>query len=130
MGFYKDPYSRFGKLTYEMWRACRLVLDVALHTKEWTREQAVNYLAENTALSIHEVNTEINRYISWPGQALSYKIGELKIKELRKKAEEKLKEKFDVREFHEAVLSEGAVTMTLLEKIIDNYIAKTLRKTK
>ena len=91
MGFYKDPYSLFGKLTYEMWRACRLVLDVALHTKGWTREQAVKYLSENTALSLHEVNTEINRYISWPGQALAYKIGELKIKELRKRAEDKLK---------------------------------------
>ncbi|MEI9810872.1 MAG: DUF885 domain-containing protein [Bacteroidota bacterium] len=86
MGFYKDPYSHFGRLTYDMWRACRLVLDVALHTKGRTREQGVTYLSENTALSLHEVNTEINRYISWPGQALAYKMGELKIKELRKKS--------------------------------------------
>jgi uncharacterized protein (DUF885 family) len=99
MGFYKDPYSHFGRLTYEMWRACRLVIDVGIHTKDWTRDQAVNYLADHTALSIHEVNTEINRYISWPGQALAYKMGELKIKELRKRAEDKLKEKFDVRGF-------------------------------
>lgn len=123
MGFYKDPYSRFGKLTYEMWRACRLVLDVALHTKGWTREQAVAYLSENTALSLHEVNTEINRYISWPGQALAYKMGELKIKELRKKAEAVLKDKFDIREFHDLILSQGTVTLKIMEQMVDRYIA-------
>ncbi len=127
MGFYKDPYSHFGRLTYEMWRACRLVIDVALHTKGWTREQAVNYLAENTALSMHEVNTEINRYISWPGQALAYKMGELKIKELRKRAEEKLQQKFDIREFHDLVLSQGTVTLKILEMMIDKYIADKLK---
>jgi uncharacterized protein (DUF885 family) len=127
MGFYKDPYSRFGKLTYEMWRACRLVLDVALHTKGWTREQAVTYLSENTALSLHEVNTEINRYISWPGQALAYKMGELKIKELRKRAEDKLKEQFDVREFHDLVLSRGSVTLNILEEMVDRYIEEKLK---
>lgn len=130
MGFYKDPYSRFGRLTYEMWRACRLVLDVALHTKGWTREQAVAYLSENTALSLHEVNTEINRYISWPGQALAYKMGELKIKELRKKAEEQLKEKFDIRDFHDLVLSQGTVTLKILEQMVDRYIAKRLKEGK
>ncbi len=124
MGFYKDPYSHFGRLTYEMWRACRLVLDVALHTKGWTREQAVKYLAENTALSLHEVNTEINRYISWPGQALAYKMGEIKIKELRKKAEERLKDKFDIREFHDLILSQGTLTLSLLEKIVDKWMAE------
>ncbi|MEP7375350.1 MAG: DUF885 family protein [Chitinophagaceae bacterium] len=124
MGFYKDPYSLFGKLTYEMWRACRLVIDVALHTKGWTREQAVTYLSDNTALSLHEVNTEINRYISWPGQALAYKMGELKIKELRKKAEDALKDKFDIREFHGVVLSQGTVTLKILERMIDKYIAE------
>jgi uncharacterized protein (DUF885 family) len=122
MGFYKDPYSHFGRLTYEMWRACRLVLDVALHTKGWTREQAVTYLSENTALSLHEVNTEINRYISWPGQALAYKMGELKIKELRKKAEEQLKDKFDIREFHDLVLSQGTVTLKVLERMVNRFI--------
>lgn len=122
MGFYKDPYSRFGRLTYEMWRACRLVLDVALHLKGWTRDQAVTYLAENTALSLHEVNTEINRYISWPGQALAYKMGELKIKELRKLAEEKLKDKFDIREFHDLILSQGTVTLKILEEMVNRYI--------
>jgi len=128
MGFYKDPYSLFGKLTYEMWRACRLVLDVAIHTKGWTKEQAVNYLSENTALSLHEVNTEINRYISWPGQALAYKMGELKIRELRKKAEDKLKDKFDIRDFHGVVLSQGTVTLAILEQMIDKYIAEKLKQ--
>jgi uncharacterized protein (DUF885 family) len=128
MGFYKDPYSLFGRLTYEMWRACRLVLDVAIHTKGWTREQAVNYLSENTALSLHEVNTEINRYISWPGQALAYKMGELKIRELRKKAEDKLKDKFDIREFHSIVLSQGTVTLTILEQMVNRYIAERIKK--
>ncbi len=126
MGFYKDPYSHFGRLTYEMWRACRLVLDVALHTKGWTREQGVKYLAENTALSLHEVNTEINRYISWPGQALAYKIGELKIKELRKRSEDALKDKFDIREFHDLVLSKGSVTLKILEAMVDGYIKEKL----
>ena len=124
MGFYKDPYSLFGKLTYEMWRACRLVIDVSLHTKGWTREQAVTYLSDNTALSLHEVNTEINRYIAWPGQALAYKMGELKIKELRKKAEDALKDKFDIREFHGIVLSQGTVTLKILEQMMDRYIAE------
>jgi uncharacterized protein (DUF885 family) len=123
MGFYKDPYSRFGRLTYEMWRACRLVIDVGLHAKGWTREEAVKFLSEHTALSLHEVNTEINRYISWPGQALAYKMGELKIKELRKKAEDKLKDKFDIREFHDLILSQGSVTLAIMEKMVDRYIA-------
>ncbi len=127
MGFYKDPYSKFGRLTYEMWRACRLVIDVGLHTKGWTRDQAVKYLSENTALSLHEVNTEINRYISWPGQALAYKMGELKIKELRKKAEEKLAAKFDIREFHDLILSQGTVTLGLMEKMVDKYINEKLK---
>ena len=127
MGFYKDPYSYFGRLTYDMWRACRLVLDVGLHAKGWTKEQAVKYLSENTALSLHEVNTEINRYIAWPGQALAYKIGELKIKELRKRAEEKLKDKFDIREFHDLILSEGTVTLRILEQMVDRYIAEKLK---
>lgn len=130
MGFYKDPYSKFGRLTYEMWRACRLVIDVGLHAKGWTREQAVSYLADNTALSLHEVNTEINRYISWPGQALAYKMGELKIKELRKKAEDKLKEKFDIREFHDLILSQGTVTLAIMEKMVNRYIESKLKEAK
>ncbi|MGV8946157.1 MAG: DUF885 domain-containing protein [Lutibacter sp.] len=124
MGIYTTPYENFGKYTYEMWRACRLVVDTGIHDKNWTREQAVDYLKSNTALSIHEVNTEIDRYISWPGQALSYKMGELKIRELRKKAEEALGTKFDIREFHEIILEEGTVTLSILEKRILNYIEK------
>lgn len=125
MGIYETPYENFGKYTYEMWRACRLVVDTGIHNKNWTRAQAVDYLKSNTALSIHEVNTEIDRYISWPGQALSYKIGELKIRELRKKAEKELGPKFDIREFHEIILGEGTVTLSILEKRILNYIQKT-----
>ena len=121
-GFYQDPYSNFGRLTYEMWRACRLVVDTGIHAKGWTRDQVINYLAENTALSIHEITTETDRYIAWPGQALSYKIGEMTIKRLRKKAEEELGKNFDVREFHDKVLENGAVTLPILEQIIDDYI--------
>ncbi len=128
MGFYKDPYTHFGRLTYEMWRACRLVLDVAIHTKGWTREQSVKYLSENTALSMHEVNTEINRYISWPGQALAYKTGEMKIKALRKLTEEKLKDKFDIRAFHDLILSQGTVTMPILQKMVERFIEKKLKE--
>ncbi|MCZ6899204.1 MAG: DUF885 domain-containing protein, partial [Bacteroidetes bacterium] len=122
-GFYQDPYSNFGRLTYEMWRACRLVVDTGIHAKGWTRDQVINYLAKNTALSIHEITTETDRYIAWPGQALSYKIGEMTIKRLRKKAEKELGKNFDVREFHDKVLENGAVTLPILEQIIDDYIA-------
>ena len=122
MGMYTTLYEQFGKLTYEMWRACRLVVDTGIHTKGWTREQVINYMAENTALSIHEINTETDRYISWPGQALSYKIGEIKIRELRKKAEIELGSSFDIREFHEVVLEQGTVTLSILENRVNNYI--------
>jgi uncharacterized protein (DUF885 family) len=122
MGMYTTPYEHFGKFTYEMWRACRLVVDTGIHAKGWTREQVVDYMSSNTALSLHEVNTETDRYISWPGQALSYKIGELKIRELRLKAEAALGEKFDIRAFHEIVLEQGTVTLSILEKRILNYI--------
>jgi len=122
MGMYTTPYEQFGKLTYEMWRACRLVVDTGIHAKGWTRDQVVNYMSENTALSIHEINTETDRYISWPGQALSYKIGEIKIRELRKKAETELGSLFDIREFHEVVLEQGTVTLSILENRVQNYI--------
>lgn len=122
MGIYTTPYEYFGKLTYEMWRACRLVVDTGIHAFGWTREEAVNFMAKNTALSLHEVNTEIDRYISWPGQALSYKIGELKIRELREKAENELGSLFNIREFHEVILEKGTVTLPLLEKRIIHYI--------
>ena len=122
MGMYTTPYEKFGQLTYEMWRACRLVVDTGIHAKGWTREQVVDFMASNTALSLHEVNTETDRYISWPGQALSYKIGELKIRELRKKAKEELGSDFDIREFHEVVLEQGTVTLEILEDRINAYI--------
>lgn len=123
MEIYTSPYEHFGKLTYEMWRACRLVVDTGMHVFGWSREQAVDFMAENTALSLHEVNTEIDRYISWPGQALSYKIGELKIRELRALAEKELGSQFDIREFHEQVLEKGTVTLPLLEWRILNFIS-------
>ena len=126
-GFYKDPYSNFGRLGYEMWRACRLVVDTGIHSMGWTRQQAVDYMATRTALPLHEVETEIDRYISWPGQALSYKLGELKIKELRKRAETALGPRFDVRSFHDAVLGSGAVPLSVLESNIDSWIAKQKR---
>ena len=124
MGMYATPYDRFGRYTYEMWRACRLVVDVGLHVKGWTREEAVQYLAKNTALSLHEVNTEIDRYIGWPGQAVSYKIGELKIKELRNKAEEALGDRFDIKEFHYRVLRNGSIPLPTLEREIEEWIAE------
>ena len=124
MGMYTTAYEQFGKLTYEMWRACRLVVDTGIHAKGWTRDQVIEYMSNNTALSIHEINTETDRYISWPGQALSYKIGELKIRELRTKAEKELGANFDIREFHEVVLEQGTVTLSILEKRINNYITK------
>jgi uncharacterized protein (DUF885 family) len=122
-GFYQDPYSNFGRLTYEMWRACRLVVDTGLHAFGWTRQQAVDYLASHTALSLHEVGTEIDRYISWPGQALGYKMGELKIRELRARAEKELGPRFDIRAFHDAVLRNGPVPLPVLETEIDAFIA-------
>ncbi|MDG5490321.1 DUF885 family protein [Psychroserpens sp. SPM9] len=122
MNIYTTPYEKFGQLTYEMWRACRLVVDTGVHAKGWTRQQMIDYLSENTALSIHEVTTETDRYISWPGQAISYKIGELKIRELRQKAETELGEKFDIREFHEIILEQGTVTLSILERRITKYI--------
>ncbi len=124
MGMYTTPYEHFGKLTYEMWRACRLVVDTGIHAKGWTRDQVVAYMSENTALSIHEINTETDRYISWPGQALSYKIGEIKIRELRKEAETALGADFDIREFHEVILGQGTVTLEILEQRVKDWIEK------
>lgn len=104
------------------------MVDVGLHAKDWTRQQAVDFLADHTALSLHEVNTEINRYIAWPGQALSYKTGELKIRELRARAENALKEKFDIRAFHDMILSGGTVTLAILEKMTDQFITQQKKK--
>ena len=105
-----------------MWRACRLVVDTGMHMQGWSRQQAIDYMLENTALSEHNVTTEVDRYISWPAQALSYKIGELTIKRLRAKAEKTLKDKFDVRAFHDAVLAYGSVPLSILEQNIDSFI--------
>lgn len=124
MGMYTTPYEQFGQLTYEMWRACRLVVDTGIHAKGWTRQQVVDYMSSNTALSMHEIHTETDRYISWPGQALSYKIGELKIRELRKKAETELGSEFDIRDFHEVILGQGTVTLAIMEMRVDHYIQK------
>lgn len=121
-GFYQDPYSNFGRLTYEMWRAARLVVDTGMHTMGWTRDQAVEFMASNTALSMHNVNTEIDRYISWPAQALAYKLGEILIRELRADAEEALGEHFDIREFHYQVLRNGSIPLATLEAQVRAYI--------
>ncbi len=125
MGVYRTPYDEFGRLSYEMWRACRLVIDTGIHSKGWTRQQAIDYLASNTALSLHNVQTEVDRYIAWPGQALAYKMGELTIWELRRKAETELGDKFDIRTFHDAVLTGGGLPLELLRTHIDGYIAET-----
>jgi uncharacterized protein (DUF885 family) len=123
MGIYHTPYEEFGRESYEMWRAARLVIDTGLHHAGWTRDQAITYLAEHTALSQHEVETEVDRYISWPGQALSYKLGEMKMVELRARAEKQLGPKFDLRHFHDTVLALGSVPLPLLEAQIDRFIA-------
>jgi uncharacterized protein (DUF885 family) len=124
MDMYTTPYEHFGKLTYEMWRACRLVVDTGIHAMGWTRDEVVQYMSENTALSLHEIQTETDRYISWPGQALSYKIGELKIRALREKAQEALGTSFDIRDFHELILGQGTVSLSILEDRVLNYIQK------
>ncbi|MEZ5929858.1 MAG: DUF885 domain-containing protein [Parvularculaceae bacterium] len=123
MGVYQTPYDQFGRLSMEMWRACRLVIDTGIHSKGWTRQQAMDYLASNTALSLKNVQTEVDRYIAWPGQALAYKMGELTIWELRHKAEKALGDKFDIREFHDAVLDQGGLPLDVLAEQVDAYIA-------
>ena len=127
VGFYQDPYSDFGRLSFEMWRACRLVVDTGIHYFGWTRQQAINYMAANTALSLHNITAEVDRYISWPGQALAYKTGELKIRELRARAEKKLGKAFDIREFHEIILGSGSVPLGVLEENVDEYIEAALK---
>jgi uncharacterized protein (DUF885 family) len=128
MGIYHTAYEEFGRETYEMWRAARLVIDTGIHHKGWSRDQAIAYLRDHTALSEHEVETEVDRYISWPGQALSYKLGEMKILELRARAEKELGPKFDLRAVHDAVLAEGSVPLPLLDQRIDAFIAEQKKK--
>jgi len=124
MGIYQTPYQQFGFLSYQMWRACRLVVDTGIHHLGWTRQQSIDYLTVNTALSAREIANEVDRYISWPGQALSYELGYLKIRELRAKAEKALGAKFDLRHFHDTVLSTGSVPLPVLEQRIDRFIAE------
>ena len=123
MNIYETPYQDFGRLTYEMWRACRLVIDTGIHAKGWSRQQALDYLSENTALSIHEITTEIDRYISWPAQALSYKLGEYTIWQLRHEAETRLGADFDLRAFHDFILALGSVPLEVLKDEVHRWIA-------
>ncbi|TNE61326.1 MAG: DUF885 domain-containing protein [Alphaproteobacteria bacterium] len=123
MNIYETPYEQFGRLSYEMWRACRLVIDTGIHAKGWTREQAIALLADNSALSLHNVRTEVDRYIAWPGQALAYKMGELKFLELRERAKKELGPDFDIRAFHDAVLSAGGIPLYIVDARISDWIA-------
>ncbi|WP_417624946.1 DUF885 domain-containing protein [Paremcibacter congregatus] len=123
MGFYQDPYSDFGRLTYETWRAVRLVVDTGMHAFGWSRDKAIQYMLDNTALSEPDVIAEIDRYITWPAQALSYKIGEIKIRALRKKAEDTLGENFDLRAFHDMIIGNGSLPIAILEEVVNQWIA-------
>jgi prolyl oligopeptidase len=123
LGLYKDPYSRFGQLTYDMWRAVRLVVDTGMHYKGWTRQQAIDFFKANAAKAEHDIVNEIDRYILMPGQALAYKIGQLKILSLRDRAERQLGDDFDIRAFHDHLLGAGALPLDLLEQRMDKWLA-------
>ncbi|HEX8309765.1 MAG TPA: DUF885 domain-containing protein, partial [Chthoniobacteraceae bacterium] len=128
LGLYGDPYQKFGKLTYEMWRACRLVVDTGMHALGWSRDRAIDFMREYSGKTEHNIIVEVDRYIGWPGQALAYKIGELKIKELRQRATARLGGKFDIRAYHDLILGQGAVPLDVLEKIVDGWIEEQLAK--
>ena len=128
LGMYKDPYSKFGQLTYEMWRAVRLVVDTGMHMMGWSRQQAIDFFRENTSKTDQDITVEVDRYIVWPGQALAYKIGQMKIRELRTEAEKELGSKFNVRTFHDAVLEQGAVPLDLLQAHVEEWIAKESKR--
>jgi uncharacterized protein (DUF885 family) len=122
LGLYKDPYSKFGQLTYEMWRAVRLVIDTGMHSMGWTRDQAIQFFKDNTGKTDQDIGVEVDRYIVWPGQALAYKLGQLKIRELRTQAEQGLAAKFNIRTFHDALLEQGAVPLSVLEPHMKRWI--------
>jgi uncharacterized protein (DUF885 family) len=124
MGFYQDSYSKFGRLTYEMWRAIRLVVDTGLHSMGWTRDQAIDFFRANAAKTDQDISVEVDRYIVWPGQALGYKMGQLKIRQLRTNAERQLGVRFDVRRFHDVVLGQGAVPLDVLERQVAAWVKK------
>jgi uncharacterized protein (DUF885 family) len=124
IGLYDDAYSKFGQLTYEMWRAVRLVIDTGIHTMRWDRQKAIDFFLENTAKPELDIVNEVDRYISWPGQALAYKIGQLKISAIRAKAEEALGSRFDIRSFHDELLKDGALPLDVLEAKMDGWIAR------
>jgi uncharacterized protein (DUF885 family) len=129
LGFYKDPYSKFGQLTYEMWRAIRLVVDTGIHEFGWSRDSAISYFRANSAKTEHDIEVEVDRYIVWPGQAVAYKLGELKIKELRAYAKEQLGDRFDLRAFHDTVLGSGAVPLDVLERIVREWVDRQKQNT-
>ena len=122
MGIYRTPYEHFGRLSYEMWRACRLVIDTGIHSQGWTREAAIAYMSDNTSLSVANIRAEVDRYISWPGQALAYKLGELDIRRMRADAEATLGERFDLREFHDTVLANGALPLAMLHAVVERWV--------
>jgi uncharacterized protein (DUF885 family) len=125
MGFYKDPYSKYGQHTYEMWRAIRPVLDTGIHSMGWSRQQAIDYFMANSSKTEHDVTVEVDRYIIWPGQATAYKIGELKFKELRAYATKQLGDKFDVRKFHDCLLENGAVPLDIVDRHVRGWVARS-----
>ncbi len=127
MGVYETAYQHFGRLSYEMWRACRLVIDTGIHSQGWSRQQALDFLSQNTSLSQANVRAEVDRYISWPGQALSYKMGEIKIRQLRAQAEQQLGDKFDLRAFHDALLANGALPLEILEAEMQRFITSAAK---
>jgi len=129
MGLYDDPYKRFGALSYQMWRAVRLVVDTGIHEYGMTRAQAVSMFQENTALTDQNIGTEVDRYIAWPGQALSYMVGEIEIQRLRSEAERRLGSRFDIRQFHDVVLGSGSLPLDELARQVDEWIARTARST-